>query len=100
MLYRYDHNSDKFSSVGICVKNNIHIMCHEHISDKFSSVGNCVKNNIHIMCHEHFLNLNALKCEVSCENNKKQTLTSLLVYQRNGSNTVPLKSKLPVQGSK
>ena len=26
-LYRHDRNSDKFSSLAICIKNNIHIVC-------------------------------------------------------------------------
>ena len=29
-LYSYDHNSDKFSSLAICIRHNIHILHHEH----------------------------------------------------------------------
>ena len=29
-LYSYDHNSDKFSSLAICIKHNIHILHQEH----------------------------------------------------------------------
>ena len=62
-LYRYDHNSDKFSSLAICVKHNIHIL-HQ----------------------EHFPALNAVKLTVSCNSNiLEQNLALLLVYRKNGS---------------
>ena len=62
-LYRYDHNSDKFSSLAICVKHNIHIL-HQ----------------------EHFPALNAVKLTVSCDSNiLEQNVALLLVYRKNGS---------------
>ena len=61
-LYRYDHDSDKFSSLAICIKNNIHIL-HQ----------------------EFFPSLNAVKFVITCDKNK-QSLSCLLIYRKNGSN--------------
>ncbi|XP_068712523.1 uncharacterized protein [Montipora foliosa] len=64
-LYRYDHNSDKFCSLAICVK-----------------------NNFHILNQEYFPTLNAVKFVVTCDTNDVQeplNMSFLLLYRKNGS---------------
>lgn len=60
---------------------------HDHSSDKFSSLGICIKNTIHIMYHKHFANLNAVKFQVAfCNNVEQQNISFVLVYRKNSSN--------------
>ena len=59
---------------------------HDHNSDKFSSLGICIKSTIHIVYHKHFVNLNAVKFQVAFGNNvEQQNISFLLVYQKNSS---------------
>ena len=63
-LYRYDHNSDKYSSLAICTK-----------------------NNIHVTYQEYFPTLNAVKFMFSSDNHRVQAnISFLLVYRKNNSN--------------
>ena len=64
VLYRYDHNSDKYSSLAICIK-----------------------NNIHVTYQEYFPTLNAVKFMFSSDNPRvRVNISSLLVYRKNNSN--------------
>ena len=55
-------------------------------SDKFSSLAVCIKKNILIVNQEHFLSLNGLKFEFSCDNKEvKQNISFLLIYRKNCS---------------
>ena len=62
-LYRYDHNSDKYSSLALCIR-----------------------KNIHIISQEYFVALNAVRFTISSDNNiEKTNLCILLVYRKNNS---------------
>lgn len=55
-------------------------------SDKFSSLAVCIKKNILIVNQEHFLSLNGLKFEFFCDNKEvKQNISFLLIYRKNCS---------------
>ena len=59
-LYRYDHNSDKYSSLAICIK-----------------------KNIHVTYQEYFPTLNAVKFMFSSDNHRVQVnISFLLVYRK------------------
>ena len=57
---------------------------HDHESDKFSSLAVCIKKNIRIVCQEHFPSLNALKFEFFYDNKEvKRNISFLLIYRKN-----------------
>lgn len=59
---------------------------HDHESDKFSSLAVCIKKNIRIVCQEQFPSLNALKFEFFCDNKEvKRNISFLLIYRKNCS---------------
>ena len=59
---------------------------HDHNSDKFLSLGICIKSNIQIVYQEHYPTINAVEFQVSCNNNiLQQNVTFLLVYRKNDS---------------
>ena len=59
---------------------------HDHNSDKFSSLGICIKSNIQIVHQEQYPTINAVRFKVSCNNNiLQQNVTFLLVYRKNDS---------------
>ena len=65
-LYRHDHDSDKFSSLALCMKNSIDRTC---------------------VYQKYFPTLNAVKFVMACGNDiKRENLSFLLVYRKNGSN--------------
>ena len=60
---------------------------HDHSSDKFSSLAICVKNNIQIKHQHYFPTLNSVNFVITCNKNMvQQNLSFLLVYRKNSSN--------------